>query len=554
LDTNLKNKISAIPYKSGVYFFLDGHSKIIYIGKAINLYKRVSSYFFKSYDNRIQIPALLSKIRNIQFLITKNEREALILENNLIKKNKPYYNICLKDDKTFQSLSINLTHDFPVFKIVRKFKPEDRVLYFGPYLRIGEVKKALRRIIEYFQLRDCSDSEFYRRKKTGKACLKFQMNKCLAPCVSFISQVEYRKNIENAILFLKGKNKEVLKSQLKIINDLSQNLKFEEAGAFYKKLDKMKKLIDQDSIVTGIRGDFDAIGYFQEKDKILFQVLIIRGGNIISYDEASFKDKIGHIEELQRSFIEQYYFDSFRIPDSILVNSNVENEVLLEKILSDYKMSACRIKKPLRGKLRAIVLMAMENAKIKFNDKINKREEQLNLQRKISQVFKIDQKINHIECFDISHSSGKDIVGVKVSYKNNSFNKSSYRKYTIKEQNKGDDYKALYEVLLRRVSRGLKENNLPDMFLIDGGKGQLGIVKRVLDKFNLDIFAVSIAKENHSKSSYDKLFVLNRINSLDLRKNNIILLKMMEIRDETHRFAISFHKKTRRKRILKVKN
>lgn len=547
----LKNKATEFPELPGIYMFLDSLNKILYIGKAKNLKNRIKSYFNIGYDNRRQIPALIETTYNLRFLTTSDEREALILENNLIKENKPYFNISLKDDKNFKSIKITLTEEYPKISIVRSFDPKDKNIYFGPYCDALEFNVAYKQILNLFQIRDCSDLEFKRKCKIKKPCMKYFVKQCLAPCADYVTKTDYKKSVDMLIDFLKGKNNYIineLKTKMKMHSDI---LEFEKAEECYKKIQALTNITNSQSTVSGFTSDADVIGFYMENDSIIFQILIIRFGKILSSDYKFFKEKIGTINELLREFILQYYIDPLFIPNEIWINTEPEDITFLEEILSIRKTGHCKILIPLKGRKFDTLKMANSNAKLQFQ---TMRQSQIQIDdfaKLIQKELNLLKPIYHIECFDISHNFGKDMVGVKISYQNGRFIKNNYRRFHIKTTNKSDDYQCLYEILTRRVKRGLIENDFPDLFLIDGGLGQLSVLERVLKENKMIFAGAAISKESHSKSSIDTIYVLGRKNFIPLKRDNPVLLKFMEIRDETHRFAKKFYAKKNEKRIFK---
>ncbi len=546
----LEQKVKELPSVPGVYLFLDGKSKIIYVGKAKDLKKRVASYFKSGVDERPQIPSLLREACDLQFLVTATEREALILENNLIKQNQPEYNLCLKDDKTFKSLMIQGVHPFPNLSVVRKYIPEKGNHYFGPFCDGKEVRVAHNLLLKLFRLRDCSDSFFKTRKKP---CMQYDLKLCTAPCVGLISKEEYDASVKAAITFLKGNAHPIFENFKNQIKHLSNKLEFEKAAEVYAQLQALEKIQSDKNSVVGFTSDADVIGFYYDGDalkNLLFQVLIIRGGKIISADSRLFKNKPGEIHELIRLFVEQYYTEPQRIPCEIWLSEIPEDRAFLEEVLSERRKEPCKILIPKKGVKAKVIAMAMENAKWKLSQEMQSEAETEILLEKMQKALCLEKMPRVIECYDIAHSSGKDIVGVKVSFQNLKPDKSRYRKFLIRSTAKPDDYQSLYEVLTRRVKRGLEENDLPDLFLIDGGLGQLSVLQRVLSEFKLQTNGAAIAKESHSKSSSDRIFILGRKNVLPLNSGNPVLLKCMAIRDEAHRFANTFHKNKREKRSL----
>lgn len=546
----LLQKSRNLPDKPGVYLFHGDKNQILYIGKAKFLKKRVMSYFKKSHDTRPQLPKLISLISDIRFIVTSSEREAIILESNLIKQNQPDFNICLKDDKYFQSIKFHTEEEFPKISIVRKYEREKNNIYFGPYCESKDVKTAYKNIIEYFQIRDCTETEFAHRQKINKPCLKYQMQICSGSCANRISKEEYLKSFNNAIDFMEGKNKLILEKLKEKIDLFSNRLEFENANEAYKKYLSLKNILEAESNVSGYLEDSDVIGYNYNEDKIIFQILIIRKGRIISGDVKSFQNNYLAPGEFLRMFIEQYYLKSMFIPNNLIVRIKPDDKALLEDILSEKSGLKVKIIVPKRGLKLNVLLMAEDNAKIKTKEIVAQNLKQSDFNSGLKKIFNSAKEINYIECYDISHLSGKDIVGAKVVFKNLKPFKAGYRYYNINTVTESDDYKSLYEILERRIKRGIEEKDIPDLIVVDGGLGQLAVLEKVLSENNIKIFSMAISKETHAKNSNDKIYIGGRKNPLNLKNNDIVYLKIKEIRDEVHRFVIKFHRQKRDKRIF----
>lgn len=543
----LKKLAGGLPQRSGVYLFLGQKSQVLYVGKAKNLHKRIMAYFSPGTDGRPQIPKMLEWSRDLQFVVTPNEKEALLLENSLIKQNRPPYNICLKDDKTYQSLRIHLSHPYPRLSVVRKTAALPRDEVFGPYTEAGDLRKAVQYLTKIFQIRDCTDAEFKRRKRP---CLKYDIHLCSAPCVGKIELEDYKNAISQAVSFLRGRNKSILKSLRMQIDKWSKELRFEEARATLDKLTALEEIHNRRSLVTGIRSDCDAIGFAREGKLLLFQVLQFREGLLLRTETRVFENAFGSLPEILRVFIEQYYFRKDKIPPTVLLETLPEDNTLLEKILSDRSTKAFHLTVPQKGVKKQILDLAQTNARVKVMEIVQRTSGAQKSLEEMKRLFHLEKTPLVIEGYDISHHGGLDTVGVKVSFKNGLVDKSAYRKYLVKNSRASDDYQSLSEVLRRRILRGIKEKNLPDLFLLDGGLGQLNVFKKVVQALGLNLNGVAIAKETHSKSSQDKLFLMERKNPLKLPAHHPAMRKLMEIRDEAHRFALTFHQNKRTKRIF----
>lgn len=533
-------KIKNFPKEPGVYLMKNRSGRVVYVGKASNLKKRVNSYFRQSGDTRYFTRFLVSKLDDIDFIVTDTEKEALILENNLIKRYKPRYNVRFKDDKTYVSLRLGIKDRYPRLTIVRR-PVKDGALYFGPYSSSQSVRKTIRTIHTIFPICTCKERVFRNRER---ACFYYQIQKCMAPCINgMVTESEYKKVADEVVLFLQGKNEELLWDLKREMKKKSDCLKFEEAGRIYQKIKAIEATLEAQKITSYQFSNQDIFGYFREGDRLAIQRLYVRDGRLEGGKADIFSGQILPDEEILSSYVNQYYSSEKFIPREILMPIEIANMDLLAELLSEKKEERIQIFCPKRGKKRDMVLMANKNAKIfleKMKEKIEDRDELLRaLQKRLS----LKNLPMFIEAFDISNISGRNAVGSMVTFKDGNPDKDHYRRYSIKGIEGIDDYSMMMEVLLRRYKRALKEENLPDLVLIDGGKGQLNVACRALKELGIegpDI--ISMAKGENKR---DDIYIPNRKNPIRLKGPLIFLLQ--RIRDEAHRFAITYHKKKRRK-------
>lgn len=548
----LKSQILKFPKLPGCYFMKDKNNKILYIGKAKCLKTRVQAYFI-SQSHSLKNTLLIQKIKHIDYLITKNEVEAYLLESSLIKKHKPRYNVLLKDDKAYPYIRLSVQDDFPRFYIERQVK-DSASIYFGPYTETWIIKTLLNFLNQRFHLRDCSDLQF---KTTKRPCLSWDMGFCSAPCVKNISVTEYKKNIKAALTFLKGKYKNVIRKIQSQIKIQSKKLKFEEAAKWRDCL-KAVEMLDQKQLVfqKSIK-DKDVIVVLSKNLGLLIEILHFRKGRLIG-NRFQYFYQTQHKEQVL-SFINQYYSENF-IPDELLIQSpcSVNSLKLLQNVLSFRKQSFCLVKFVFKNKDLAFINMAKKNAENHFQDEMQKNNQQQDILLEIQKRFKLFKLPERIECYDISHWKGRHSVGSQVVFKMGLAVKQEYRTYNLKSSCEGDDYLALQEVITRRLKHS--EQDFPDVILIDGGKGQLRAVQKILkDLKEASPALVSVAKDRVQKSatyaaslhgSGERFYLLGRKNPVLFSANSKALQALLFLRDEAHRVAIESHRKKRDKNFL----
>ncbi len=541
-----KDLLKNISSRPGIYKMLDKNNNIIYIGKAGNLKKRVTSYFSKK-SNAIKTYKLVEKISYIETIITDNEKEALILENNLIKKYKPRYNILLRDDKSYPYIFIDTSHDYPLIKFYRGSK-DPKGTYFGPYTQVGSLRKTLSIIQKIFRVRQCENTYFNNRKKP---CLQYQINRCTAPCVNLITKKNYKESVENSILFLQGKTDPIIKKYLESMQDLSDQRKYEEASQIRDKISIIRDTIQNKNIIFE-DGNIDIITISKIEEEAYIDVFIIRDGMNLGNKPFNFKNQGSSSKEvLLDSFIKQYYLENIP-PEKILLSNKSSDCKLLEKILGEQFRKKIKILKASKKIYSSYLKTCQENT--------NSRAKQMYLSISNSSIFKslsnnlgYKKSIKNIVCFDISHISGGNMVGAAVWYDKNGANKKFYRKYNLDHIPKADDYSAINFVVRKRLSSLVKEKIIPEILLIDGGKGQISEAKKVLKDLSIkDIIVLGIKKGFRRHSHNDK--ILNSDNkdiTMLLQKDNLQILQA--IRNEAHRFAIMAQRKKSMKKLYDSK-
>lgn len=537
-------KIKNFPTEPGVYLMKNKSGRVIYVGKANSLRSRVNSYFRESKDTRYFTQFIVSRVDDIDFIVTDTEKEALILENNLIKKYRPRYNVKFRDDKTYVSLRLGIKEKYPRLTIVRR-PSRDGALYFGPYSSSSSVRKTIRMIHRIFPICTCSDKVFRNR---ARPCFYFQIQRCMAPCIEgMVSSEEYKKIVDEVILFLQGKNETLLKDLKKEMKEKSDSLRFEEAGRIYEKIKAIEETLEAQKITSYQFSNQDVFGYYREKDTVAIQRLHVRDGRLEGGKVDLYSGQVLPDEEILDSYLNQYYSSDKFIPKEIILPLEINNKNLLAELLSEKKGEKIKILIPKRGKKRDMVLMANKNARIFLEKAPEKMEDRDGILKMLQNRLFLKNIPREIEAFDISNISGKSAVGSMVTFRDGIPDKDNYRRYSIKGAEGIDDYAMMMEVLKRRYKRALEQGDFPDLILIDGGKGQLNAACRVLKELGVhepDI--LSMAKgEERGKKQKDEIFLPNRKNPVRLQGPLLFLLQ--RIRDEAHRFAIEYHKKKRRK-------
>ncbi len=542
--------LAKVPASPGCYIMRDEKDRVLYVGKAKHLRSRVRAYINES-DSRYMVKFLMRRVAHIDFLLTTNEKEALLLENNLIKQHRPRYNVNLKDDKTYVSLRINLPHEFPRITVTRKFR-KDGSKYFGPYSSAGAVRETIKQIQRLFPLRLCSDSVLRNRTRP---CLYYQMNQCSAPCVGYIDREEYRKLVDQVIMVLEGRSADLEKELLETIQQHADNLEFEKAAEVRDRVYALRTTLERQRTVRAhAEGDQDVFGIHTQGRYSEIQVLFIRNGRMTGGRSFSFNQREMPIEEVLSSFLLQYYSTVSQVPSEILIPVEMEESDVLADILSEQRGAKVSVHWPQRGEKRALIVMSERNAKNNFEEKRLAEQANRDLVVELKVKLRLHKNPQRIECFDISTIQGNQAVGSMVTFEGGVAAKSRYRRFSIKQVEGQDDFGMMREVLLRRFKRAIEESDLPDLVLIDGGKGQLNVATAVFKDLGIeDLEAVGIAKSRATgdgSHSPERFFLPGRKDPIILKQNSPVVLFLARIRDEAHRFAITYHRKRRSKSTL----
>jgi excinuclease ABC subunit C len=530
----------------GVYIFKDGQGKVLYVKKAKNLKKRVQSYFQPGRPHAGKTSVLLSKIASIETILTRTEQEALILESNLIKRHRPRYNIHLKDDKRYPFLRLNVAKPFPSLNIVRKIK-DDGARYFGPYASSAAVRQTLKFIHKTFKLRKCRTKTFASRTRP---CLNYQMGLCLGPCCMDVAPKLYAEIVDEVTAFLLGRTPALIRKIKKEMQSAAEKQAYEKAAMYRDKMIALEKTVEKQVSVTTDLKDRDVIGMVVDESISVFSMLRVRGGFLLGGRLFVFDTAVGHSNDRMSVFLRQLYSGQQEIPLQILVSHLPEDHQLIETYLSEIRGLKVKLHKPQRGEKVRLVEMAEQNAKRGLKEQLENISTHRDLMLRLKTRLKMESFPQRIECFDNSNLFGTLPVAAMVVFHHGHPQNSSYRRYKIKNAGKPDDYAHMAEVLSRRYKRHDKNMPLPDLLLVDGGKGQLNVALAVLAGLGMaGKFAVAgIAKKDEMRGDEtDKIYLPQRSNPVNLSKDPDVLLLLQRIRDEAHRFAITYQRRRRAK-------
>jgi len=540
----LKDKIALFPRSPGVYLMKDPAGKIIYIGKANHLKSRVASYFTGK-DSRPMTPFLMARVYDIEFINTATAKEALILENNLIKRHRPRYNVTLRDDKTYYYLSLDPTDKFPRLQLVRK-RLHNAALYFGPYPSGLAAKETLRFVQQIFPLRSCRNRDF---KIRPRPCLEYQIGRCLAPCSGRINEEAYRNLVDNAVSFLRGRSRELITELKKQMNDASEELHYEEAARLRDRIAALEHALEKQNVERGEEKDQDVFGFFSRHHQHQFCVLFVREGKLLGsklFAPIRLKTDAG---EIVSSCLTQYYDGDVTLPDEIIIPCHLTDEDVIIEWLSEKKNKKMILTVPSIGAKNALLQLANDNARNLWESTYKKREEKEFALQILQEKLSLAGLPRRIECYDISNIGGTYAVGSMAVLQDGAPDKNSYRRYRVKAPAEPDDYKMMQEVLSRRFSSG---GHLPDLVVVDGGKGQLNVALSVLKDLKIRTDVIGLAKEKcrrcdvragqkKTRTWEDRIYLPGRKDALYLSAWPQALRILQLARDEAHRFALRYH-------------
>lgn len=547
----ISEKLKLLPDSPGVYKMYDGAGEIIYVGKAVNLKNRVRQYFQRS-QKPPKVEAMVSHIEDFQYIITSNETEALTLESNLIKALKPRYNILLKDDKHFPYVRLDMRQDYPRFEVVRKIK-KDGARYFGPYLSAISLKDSLSAIRDSFPVRHCKKDINKAIARNERPCLMYHLGKCCAPCSGNVSREQYHALLESVCRFLEGHTEPIVELFTRQMQEAAENMEYERAALLRDRIVAVKSLGEKQQAISLSQSERDVFAFVRDGEDAVVFALFERGGKVIGTESMSISCGEESPEEITASFLKQYYADGAPVPREIVTYHMPEEQEALENWLSQGRGSRVSIICPQRGEKRKLAEMAYKNGA----EAITKARELEHRawERGEGAILRLCEAIGlscipeRMECYDNSHIRGRDTVSGMVVFINGKSAPKEYRRFRIKAEANGDDYMAMEEVLTRRFQRAMdgdeKFSRLPDLLVIDGGRGQLNVALKVLDKFGLShIPAIGLAERN------EEIILPDEEQPLILERRDPALHIVERIRDEAHRFAITYHRSLRAKNAL----
>ncbi|MHB8129067.1 MAG: excinuclease ABC subunit UvrC [Mobilitalea sp.] len=558
---DIVEELKKLPAKPGIYIMRDSKDTIIYVGKAILLKNRVRSYFQTSRNHTEKIKQMVGRIDHFEYIITDSELEALVLECNLIKEHRPKYNTMLMDDKTYPYIRVTTNEAYPRVLFSREMK-RDKSKYFGPYTSVTAVKDILELLRRIYKIRTCNRNL---PKDIGKErpCLYYHMGQCDAPCQGFVTAGEYKSNIDEVIEFLNGNYARVVKQLEEKMKETSDAMEFERAAEYRDLLGSVKQIVNKQKITNTDQIDRDIIAFAKDKDEAVVQIFFIRGGKLIGRDHLH----LSGVEEetdgqIMDSFLKQFYAGTPYIPKEIFLGAKPEEEELLEEWLSARRGQKVHLKVPQKGDKEKLVELARKNALLVLNQDMDKmKREEAKTTGALKELAKYLNLplVERIESFDISNTAGFESVGSMVVYEKGKPKKADYRKFKIRSIQGPDDYASMYEVLTRRFTHGQKEweqrrekqldqamgsfTKYPDLILMDGGKGQVGIALKVLSELNMNIAVCGMVKDDNHRTR--GLYYEN--NELPIDKSSELFKLITRIQDETHRFAIEYHRSLRQK-------
>jgi excinuclease ABC subunit C len=538
---DLKQRLKAVPQLPGVYLFKNLNGDVIYVGKARILRNRLRSYFQDPVKLDPKVRAMMSRVNDFDYIVTANELEALILESNLIKSYQPRYNILLRDDKSYPYLKITLQEDYPRMIMTRE-KHHDESRYFGPYADVTALKNIMRLLTDLFPIRTCKNL-----RVGSRPCLNRDLGRCLAPCTGEVDREEYMEMIQQVISFLEGNTAGLVRQLESEMQVAAQNLEFETASRLRDTLAAIRKMSEDQKVVSSSQLEIDLIALAgSEKDRLVV-VFRIRGGRLVGKDSYRLQASLAQEEEEVFSFfIQHYYRDNPDIPAEVLVSHTPEDKDLLESWLRENRGVRTTIRVPVRGEKKGLLDMTRENAVLLWEERLRQDDTTQGVLIELARVLGLETVPERIECYDISHLGGEETVGSMVVFTGGTKDSKSYRRFKLEEQN--NDYQAMATVLRRRLQAGLRGDQaflpMPDLIMVDGGLGQVNAADQVLRELEVDIPVIGLAKR------HEEVFRPGDSKGQRWPRNSEILKLLQRIRDEAHRFAIEHSRKRVRKRSL----
>jgi excinuclease ABC subunit C len=546
---DLAEKSSTVTQSPGVYLMKDNTGKIIYVGKARNLKKRLSSYFSRSKHTDLKTAVLLQHTVVFETIVTGTEKEALILEANLIKKHRPKYNVVLKDDKRYPVLKLDTRFPFPNLTIARKMQP-DGALYFGPFSSAYAVRQTLNFIYKTFQIRKCRSKHV---KKRTRPCLHCQMQGCLAPCCEDVDKVDYDEILKEVILFLKGRTPELVREIRVEMEKAANNQEYEKAAKLRDKMFALEKTLEKQVSVTTDFMDRDVVGIYRGVETSFVTLLMVRRGFLLGTRNFEIPGNLSGPEEIISAFIKHFYDSAPFIPSEILIPVDIDDFSFLESWLKNKKGKKVKIIQPRRGEKAKLIKMANRNAENALKEHLRNISSGMQVLKRLEKRLHLKTLPRRIECFDNSHLGSSAPVSCMVVFIDGKAKKSDYRTYKLKFSEAPNDYDFMKEVIFRRYGKNSSNDPLPDLLMVDGGKGQLNVAFSILKELALEnqIETIAIAKkESEIGEEFDKIYTVGRSNPISFKSDSDLLLFLQRVRDEAHRFVLKFHRRIRGKQMI----
>ena len=553
--TKLSEKAARLPAGPGVYLFKNGAGKVVYVGKAQNLRSRVRQYL-TGQDARVRIPALMDRAVDIDTVVTGNVKEALLLENELIKRHKPVFNVKLRDDKQYLALRIDPREAWPRLQMVRRFH-RDGAEYFGPYTSSVALKESLSNLRKLFPLRSCSDPTFRDYARRGRPCIEYEIKRCLGPCCDLADVEAYADQVQGTTLFLRGRSSELVNQLEEAMHQASHEERFEEAARLRNRIVAVESTLEQQEIVSDRGVERDVFGLAREGGEVEMQVMHVREGRVIGAEDYAFSKVQIDDGDVMSSFVAQYYGkkEPAEAPREVLCSVGFDDFEVIGDWLSERAEHRVHLRRPQRGSMRRLIEISIRNAKLALAQRLDARESVDSALEEVRAACQIGGPLRRIECYDVSNLQGSLAVASRVVFEDGLPVKGDYRRYRIQQAQGGDDYDCLREVLTRRLAR-VETEPLPDLLMVDGGRGQLGVVEATLQDAGLVVEALGISKERDPQSpsgrvkrsgglKSERLYRPGRSNPILLPSHSRGLLLLQRIRDESHRFAIEFQRDLR---------
>lgn len=545
--------LTTFPDSPGVYLMKNGQGEVLYVGKAIRLRQRIRQYFVEGQDSREMVPFLVQQVESIETIVVPSEKEALLLENTLIKRYRPRYNALLKDDKSYICLQIDNNHPWPMVRLVRAVgQARKGMLQFGPYTSAFAARQTLHLLQRLFPLRQCSDQELLNRTRP---CILYDMKRCVAPCVEKCTKEEYQGLVRSTVAFLRGQTKDVVQTLQRAMQEASDALDFERAGQLLMILRAVQQTLEKQHVDQPFGGDYDVFGLFRELNEVAVCKLLIREGKVVGTKIHRFSGMLQKDEEILSSLLLQEDPTLQEGAKDILLPFELPQQTTLEEILSSERGCAVSLNAPQKGTKKRWIEIAQQNAEANYKQQRNEEHMREALLLEIEEQLQLTQYPRTIECIDHSHIGGQEPVSALVAFVEGKKETKRFRLYRIREAAAADDYGMLREVLQRRFKRGKEEESLPDLLMIDGGKGHLAVAHEVLSELDIstvDLIGISKESGRHDRGmTQEQIHTLNAPLPIMLPLRSPILFFLQRVRDEAHRASIGFQRKRRTKVTIK---